>query len=82
VVERTLDLRGLIRALWLGPPVAAREEAEMNSVSELLWTISAIGTVDLLFVVWLAARASRRGRSRSMVASAEMLGARTRRQRV
>jgi hypothetical protein len=54
----------------------------MNSVSELLWTISAIGTVDLLFVLWLAARASRRGRSRSMVDSAELLGARTRRGRI
>jgi hypothetical protein len=53
----------------------------MDAASELLWTISVIGTIELAFVLWLAARASRRGRHSSMVASAELLGARTRRSR-
>lgn len=53
----------------------------MNSASELLWTLAVIGTIDIAFVLWLAARAAKRGRGSLIVSSAELLGARGRRPR-
>ncbi len=53
----------------------------MDSLTELVWTLAVIGTVDAVFMVWLAGRA-RRERANGVVASAELLGARARRSRI
>jgi hypothetical protein len=54
----------------------------MDSLSELVWTLAVIGAIDVVFMGWLAARGMKRGRSSRVIATAELLGARARRQRV
>jgi hypothetical protein len=58
------------------------EEPKMDSLSELVWTLVVIGTIDAVFMFWLAGRAARRGRPNRVIASAELLAARARRQRI
>lgn len=53
----------------------------MDSLSELVWTVAAIGAVDAVFMLWLAGRAMKSKGGRTMIASAEVLGTRARRQR-
>jgi hypothetical protein len=53
----------------------------MDSLSELVWTVAAIGAVDAVFMLWLAARSMKSKGGRAIVASAEVLGSRARRQR-
>jgi hypothetical protein len=54
----------------------------MDSLSELVWTLVVIGTIDAVFMVWLAGRAAKHGRANRVIASAELLGARARSRRV
>lgn len=53
----------------------------MDALTELAWTLAAIATIDLAFLLWLAARDTKRDRGRAMVSSAELLASRTRRGR-